>query len=261
MKKIFASVLLIGFLGFLTQEAISQANGKIKYTAILELSEFEKLESTLAFDEDESYFWISKTKDEEGGTTTALNRDENTVIINIEDDSDENFFELYINRRTKEIIRSQSYFENGKFQDCRVIESTGIIDWQISDETKVIGSFEAIKATATFRGRNYTAWFAPNLPISLGPWIFHGLPGLILELYDEDMGVQFYLDTVKIPYELEEAIEPPREGKKITLKEYVAYKSKWAAEFVELIKSKLPRGAEVSDISYKENNTGIEREY
>ena len=40
------------------------------------------------------------------------------------------------------------------------------------------------KATARFRGRDYTAWVATDIPISNGPWLLGGAPGLILEAYD-----------------------------------------------------------------------------
>ncbi|MDR0954854.1 MAG: GLPGLI family protein [Rikenellaceae bacterium] len=58
------------------------------------------------------------------------------------------------------------------------------IPWTLSSETKTILSYTCRKATATFRGRSYTAWFTTDIPISSGPWKFGGLPGLILQIED-----------------------------------------------------------------------------
>lgn len=57
-------------------------------------------------------------------------------------------------------------------------------DWKISGETRQILSYSCQKAITTFRGRNYEAWFTPDIPLQEGPWKFRGLPGLILEVYD-----------------------------------------------------------------------------
>ena len=54
-------------------------------------------------------------------------------------------------------------------------------NWQVGSETKTIADYQCQKATCSFRGRNYTAWFALDIPISQGPWKFGGLPGLILK--------------------------------------------------------------------------------
>lgn len=60
------------------------------------------------------------------------------------------------------------------------------ISWDITTEQKVITGYDCIKATAQYRGRRWTAWFAPSIAIPYGPWKLHGLPGLILEAYDDE---------------------------------------------------------------------------
>jgi hypothetical protein len=46
--------------------------------------------------------------------------------------------------------------------------------------------YKCIKATTTFRGRNYEVWFTPFIPIRQGPWKFNGLLGLILKAADTE---------------------------------------------------------------------------
>ena len=57
------------------------------------------------------------------------------------------------------------------------------MEWTLGDETKEILGYECRKATCRWRGRDWTAWYS-ELPYSDGPWMFGGLPGLIMELTD-----------------------------------------------------------------------------
>ena len=58
--------------------------------------------------------------------------------------------------------------------------------WSLENETKKIKSFTCKKATTSFRGRNYIAWYTEELSIIGGPWKFDGLPGLILSISSDD---------------------------------------------------------------------------
>lgn len=63
-------------------------------------------------------------------------------------------------------------------------ENTPAITWTLINENKVINNYPCKKATTTFRGREWVAWYAPTIPINNGPWKFSGLPGLILNICD-----------------------------------------------------------------------------
>lgn len=72
--------------------------------------------------------------------------------------------------------------------------------WSIEGAEKNISGYVCTLAKARHRGRNYTACFAKDFPVSDGPYKFNGLPGLILEIYDDQH--QFYftvIDLKKIP--------------------------------------------------------------
>lgn len=56
--------------------------------------------------------------------------------------------------------------------------------WKVENETRNILDYKCQKATTTFRGRLWIAWFTPLIPIQEGPWKLWGLPGLILEAND-----------------------------------------------------------------------------
>lgn len=58
------------------------------------------------------------------------------------------------------------------------------IVWEITSDTMSIIGYQCQMATMDFRGRSYIAWFAQEIPISMGPYKFRGLPGLILRIAD-----------------------------------------------------------------------------
>ena len=68
-------------------------------------------------------------------------------------------------------------------------------EWTIcGDSAKNVLGHECQMATCRFRGRDWTAWFALDIPISDGPWKFCGLPGLIMEVYDSQREQYFCIN-------------------------------------------------------------------
>ena len=65
------------------------------------------------------------------------------------------------------------------------------VKWSIKQDTMNISGLSCRKALTYFKGRNWIAWYAVDLPFVSGPWKLNGLPGLIIEAYDERKEVQF----------------------------------------------------------------------
>ena len=95
----------------------------------------------------------------------------------------------------------KNYFQNKmtvtdgfSLQDYIYEDQLNAQNWQFTDSTKTILDYPCQMATCNFRGRQWTAWFAPDIPISDGPWKFGGLPGLIMEVYDR--GSQYHFTII-----------------------------------------------------------------
>ena len=72
-------------------------------------------------------------------------------------------------------------------------------DWALERDTLIVCGYTCKKATTTYFGRNYTAWYAPEIPISEGPWKFFGLPGLILKVEDDREHYSFECIAIEKP--------------------------------------------------------------
>ena len=65
-------------------------------------------------------------------------------------------------------------------------EDLGSMTWNLEEGNKVISGYTCNKATTTYGGRDWTVWYAPEIPSTAGPWKFNGLPGLILAAGDSE---------------------------------------------------------------------------
>ena len=108
------------------------------------------------------------------------------------------------------------------------------MDWKLENEEKKIKGIRCLKATCRFGGRDWTAWYAPEYAMPYGPYLFNGLPGLIMQVVDKKKNFAFkfkgieknssgrYIYMNKIENEIETTREKAREGIKNACKDPTA---------------------------------------
>ena len=198
-----------------------------------------RLEKTyvLTFNKEESFFKEEEKLDAISGATDSWGK---------------NFAQgdQYKNVKTKAQIQNQEFY--GK--QFLVKDNLQPIEWKMGTETKQIGNYMCLKATASVptsellwysfswdRLRNAAqeqnsdsnktqeaaedinmteieAWYTPQLPVSHGPSEFWGLPGLILEV--SAGRTTMLCSKIVMNPEKKDKIEAPKKGKEITKKEY-----------------------------------------
>jgi GLPGLI family protein len=106
---------------------------------------------------------------------------------------------------TKDQLMANSYAIEGPMP---------VIEWKTTGDTATFGGLHCQKATGHFKGRDYIAWFCPDLPVHTGPWKLNGLPGVIVDARDAKNQVIFKFDGV------EKAIPtPPKNGPAVDKKD------------------------------------------
>ena len=93
------------------------------------------------------------------------------------------------------------------------------VAWKLGSEKKKILDYTCMSATVTLDDQEIVAWFSPEIPVSLGPSLFGGLPGLILAV--ERNGETAYVATsVNLTPPMEESMVKPNKGSKVSREEF-----------------------------------------
>ncbi|MFK2819231.1 GLPGLI family protein [Flavobacteriaceae sp. LMIT009] len=147
--------------------------------------------------------------------------------------------EQYKNIKSNEFVQVQEFY--GK--QFLVKDELQKINWTMSKESKNIGNYMSLKATASIPKselewynfswsdiRNadsesgdeemveVTAWYTPQIPVSMGPSEFWGLPGLILEVNMNN--TTMLCSKIVMNPEDKNEIEAPKRGKEVAKMEY-----------------------------------------
>jgi GLPGLI family protein len=111
--------------------------------------------------------------------------------IGKKDSWDEYIFSEYFKDYDKNSLTHYIHKPDGPINPYQYSENMPMQTWEIAEDTLIVAEYLCQKATCTFRGRNFTAWFTMDIPVQNGPWKFSGLPGLILKVYDNDRLYEF----------------------------------------------------------------------
>lgn len=129
--------------------------------------------------------------------------------------------ELFLNPQKQKLIRVDKIGPTA----YQIPEDYPIINWKITNQTKIIGGYNCQQAFGEFGGRLYTVWFTPEIPFPYGPWKLHGLPGLILQASDAKNDVQFNYGGFKKELDSKVSIALPDNAPQTTLKDFMKAKA------------------------------------
>ncbi len=164
--------------------------------------------------------------------------------------------DLYYFKNNHKVLYTDNLFKNNYLVDDELPE----IKWELSNEKREIENLICYKATTKFRGRTWTAWYHPDIPINYGPWKFYGLPGLIVEIKDDSNRFAFALTEYALNSKNVAPTIDLSKPKKVTMKEMV----KITDEAYENLLNELIRTSsrdEVLEESDTGKGKGIESKY
>ncbi|WP_075348597.1 GLPGLI family protein [Algoriphagus marinus] len=102
-----------------------------------------------------------------------------------------------------------TFYQNLFFDNYVYSQPLKMNGWKIEKEFKDVLGFKCQKASIAYAGRNFIAWFTEEIPMSDGPYVFNGLPGLILEVKDTQSQYSFELVGIQnTAVEMDERVLP-----------------------------------------------------
>ena len=244
MKKLLILMVVFSFFG----KVLSQTERYVYQTEVnpdtLNLVNM-KVENTFLDIKGNQSLFISESKLLRDSLTTVLRQQGITETKRSKKDKSEfpklpngksiqpTFFDYFITKNRDD--KSVNFVESIGSKQVYYQEDRKM-NWEISSQVSDFNNFKVQKATMTFGGRTWTAWFAPEIKISDGPYKFLGLPGLILKLEDDKGDYRFtFVKKINIEKAFSEIIKP--EARKSTR---INFQGDKASVRMEMVKNKDP---------------------
>jgi GLPGLI family protein len=180
----------------------------------------------LLFTEKESIYKAVKNEEDINQELTA---GEGTQMrIRMKGASDD---EMYSNLETGESTQKTEFFGR-----IFLVQADGNdIEWKMTSDMKMVGKYQCMKATYMRDTIPVAVWFTPQIPVSLGPGEYKGLPGMILYVDVNDGRQTITATNLDLrPLTEEEVIETPTKGKKISREDFKKVQEEKMKEMQEM---------------------------
>lgn len=248
MKALFLIIIIFANTTFAQS---TEFNGKIEYEMYLNFETIQKYNSVLFFNDTISIFsykYMGVNIEEH-----TINDDQNNITFN-KTTIDTSTYNIIVKKKENLVYSDKKELDNKTYY---IKENIPLIKWELLNDKKNILNIECNLAKAHFRGRTYFAWYASSIPNNLGPGKLNGLPGLILEAYDDLKVVIYKVKSINIPYTKNIDLINPNYSI-ISIEEHIKNQKKMESEISSRLQSKMSRNfkAEINITI-----TGIELNY
>lgn len=227
-------IFLIFCLPFILKAQVS----KVEYGRMISWS---KISQSLPY--------LSKEEKDRISLTWGKNKNEPTPYILLFDqiqstyqlDVDNLPVQEYSWRREKMLIHT-NITEKKRLDNLEILGKAFIFDddlpkikWKILNEIKEVAGYVCMKAETidTIKNQKIIAWYTSEIPVSLGPESYGGLPGLILEIDKNDgcaiiTASKITLNSINLPIKI-----PKKKGKKTSNDKYNTFLSTLIKESIK----------------------------
>lgn len=157
--------------------------------------------------------------------------------------------------------KTKLYYMGGWTSNYYEVNLDNDVKWTILPETQAYENYTIQKATAKINNRIWNVWFAKDIPLNIGPYIFKGLPGLIVIAEDKMKSHSFRLAGISNIEKAKDTLpifqsDTYRGFSKVVLKpkEFKKLLENLESEFLNIIIRPTPAGIEVTTSTYYDSS-------
>jgi GLPGLI family protein len=185
----------------------------------------------LLFDESASLLIPAPTAEEEENELAAMELRMRGYVTRLRMGSpsrsdQETLLKVYMNNEDGTVTETREFMG----RTFRISGAQPAYEWKLTGEQTEFLGYLVQKATAVEDSSVIEAWFTPEIPVSAGPDLFGGLPGMILSVSVDDGHTVYSAAEVNLTRVEAGAIRAPEDGQEVSRDEYEAIVTEKLAE-------------------------------